>query len=101
MKGMGNLGDMGGLMKHAQKMQQEVARIQKELQERVVEGTSGGGMVKAMVNGRQDVVAVKIDPEAVEPQDVEMLEDLILAAISAGMKKSRELAEKEMAKATG
>ncbi|MFW5798037.1 MAG: YbaB/EbfC family nucleoid-associated protein [Planctomycetota bacterium] len=101
MKGMGNMGNMGGLMKQAQKMQQEMARIQDDLAERIVEGSAGGGMVKAMVNGKQELVAIKIDPETVDPEDVEMLEDLVTAAVSAGMKKAKELAEKEMSKVTG
>lgn len=101
MKGMGNLGNMGGLLKQAQKMQQEMGRIQKELKERVVEGSSGGGMVKCFANGNQEVVGVKIDPQAVDPEDVDMLEDLVQAAVTAALKKAKELQDQEMSKVTG
>jgi len=92
---------MGDLVRQAQRMQQQIAEIQQSLKNRVVEGTAGGGMVHVLVNGQQEVVAVKIDPEVVDPNDVGMLEDLILAATRDGMKKARELAEQEMAKVTG
>jgi DNA-binding YbaB/EbfC family protein len=99
--GMGGFGDMGQLMKQAQDMQRRVAKVQAELKERIEEGSAGGGLVTALVNGAQDVVSVRIDPEAVDPEDVEMLEDLILAAIRQAMEKAREMARAEMAKATG
>ena len=92
---------MGDLVRQAQKMQQQIAEAQQNLKNRVVEGTAGGGMVHVLVNGQQEVVAVKIDPEVVDPNDVGMLEDLILAATRDGMKKARELAEREIAKITG
>lgn len=88
-------------MKQAQKMQKEMARVQRELGERVVEGVSGGGVVKVQVNGRQEVMAVKVDPEAVDPEDVEMLEDLILAATNDGLQKARDLAQREMSRVAG
>jgi DNA-binding YbaB/EbfC family protein len=99
--GAGGLGDMGQLMKQAQDMQRRVAKVQADLKERIEEGTAGGGMVTALVNGAQDVVSVRIDPEVVDPDDVEMLEDLVLAAIRQAMEKAREMAQAEMAKATG
>ena len=99
--GGGGLGDLGGLMKQAQKMQKEMARIQEELKERVVEANAGGGMVKVAVNGAQEIVSIKIDPEVIDPDDKEMLEDLILAAVTQGLKKAKELAEEEMSKVTG
>jgi DNA-binding YbaB/EbfC family protein len=95
------MGDMGGILRQAQKVQKEMARVQEELKERVVEGQAGGGMVKVFANGRQDVVGVKIDPQVVDAEDVEMLEDLVLAAAGQALKKARELAEGEMAKVTG
>ena len=96
---------MGDFMRQAQKqardMQHKMAQIEASLAERVVEGTAGGGMVTALVNGKQEIVAVKIKPEVVDPEDVEMLEDLVTAACSAGLKLAGEMREKEMDKATG
>ena len=94
-------GGMGGMFKQAQKIQREMTRLQQELAERVVEGIAGGGTVTAKVNGKQEVVEVKIAPEAVDPDDVEMLEDLVLAAVNQGLEKSRALAQQEMARITG
>jgi DNA-binding YbaB/EbfC family protein len=91
----------GNLMKQAQDMQRKMAQIQEELRTRVVEGAAGGGMVRAQVNGKMELVAIKIDPEVVDPDDVEMLQDLIIAAVSQANKKAHEMAEQEMAKATG
>jgi DNA-binding YbaB/EbfC family protein len=99
--GPGGLGSMGDLMKQAQKMQKEMARIQEEVKQRVVEGTAGGEMVKVLVNGAGDVVSVKIRPDVVDPGDVEMLEDLVLAATNVALKKSREMLQAEMSKLTG
>jgi nucleoid-associated protein EbfC len=93
--------DLGDIMRQAQKMKKDMARIQEELAERVVTGTSGGGMVTALVNGQQDVVKIELKPEVVDPDDVPMLEDLICAAVNDGMKKAKALAEKEIQKATG
>lgn len=95
---MGNLGD---LMKHAQKMQKDIASIQEGLKEKIVQGTAGGGMVTATMNGARQLVAVKIEKEVVDPDDVEMLEDLVLAAVSDATRKAEKLAEDEMGKATG
>jgi len=96
-----NLGNMGGLLKQAQKMQTEIARIQEDLAERVVEGSSGGGMVTAVVNGKQEVLAVKIDPEVIDAEEKELLEDLVAAAVNQALKNAGELARQEMAKVTG
>lgn len=82
-------------------MQKEMGRVQSELKERVVEGSAGGGMVKVNVNGAQEILSVKIDPSVVDPDDVEMLEDLVTAAVKQGLKAAKELSEKEMAKLTG
>ncbi len=98
MAGMGGLGD---LMQQAQKMQRELARIQDELKERMLEGSAGDGAVKAIVSGAQELMAVKIDPEVVDADDVESLEDLILSAVNNAFDKSRELHQKETQKATG
>ncbi len=101
MKGFGGMGDMAGMLKQAQKMQKDMARIQEELKERIVEGTAGGGMVKALVNGQQEVVSLKIDPSVIDPADPGMLEDLVVAAVQNGLKASRELMQAEMQKVTG
>ncbi len=94
-------GNMGDMLKQAQKMQRQMAKVQEELKERVVEETAGGGMVQALVNGHQELVSLKINPDVVDPNDVEMLEDLILSAIHSATKKSREMANEAMGKITG
>jgi len=91
----------GNLFKQAQQMQRKIAEVQSELKERVVEASAGGGMVTVMANGHQDVVAVKIDPEVVDPDDVGMLEDLVQLATNQALKKARELRDEEMRKVTG
>lgn len=100
MKGMGGL-NFGKLMKQAQEMQKQAAKIQEDLKERVVEASSGGGMVTVHLNGAQEVVGVKIDPQVIDKEDIAMLEDLITAAINEGLNKSKELSKKEMEKVTG
>ena len=92
---------MGKMMKQAQKMQAQMAKMQEELAARTVEATAGGGMVKVVVTGKQEIKEIKINPEAVDPEDVEMLEDLVLAAVNEGLKESQEMASKEMSKITG
>ncbi len=102
MKGFGNMGDMMKQMqKQAVKMQKRAEEIQEDLKERVVEASSGGGMVTVHVNGKQELLSIKIDPEVVDPNDVQMLEDLVLAAVSQAMKKSQEMYQEEMSKLTG
>ncbi len=95
---MKNLGD---LMKKAQQMKANLDKVQAELAEKEVEASAGGGMVTAIVTGNQEVVSLKIAPEAVDPDDVEMLEDLVRAAVNEAIKKSREMMSEEMAKITG
>lgn len=92
---------MGNLMKQAQKMQERMAQLQKELSERTVEATAGGGMVKVTVTGNQQVTAVKIDPTVVDPAEVEMLEDLVVAAVNEGLRKAQEMTAEEVSKLTG
>jgi nucleoid-associated protein EbfC len=94
-------GNMQQLMQQAQKMQRDIARIQEELEEREVTASSGGGIVTVTVSGKKKVKAIVIKPEAVDPSDVEMLQDLVLAAVNEAMEKAGEMAEAEMAKATG
>ncbi len=98
---MGGLGDLSHLLKQAQKMQKEVGRIQKELKTRVVEGSAGGGVVKSYFNGDRELLSIKIDPSVVNPEDAELLEDLITAAVKQGLKMAKELQEKEFGDLTG
>jgi DNA-binding YbaB/EbfC family protein len=95
MKGMGNM------MKQAQKLQSKMMKLQDELAERTVETTSGGGMIKVVANGRQQIVSIAIEREVVDPEDVEMLQDLLQAAINDALNKSQEMVSKEMGKLTG
>jgi DNA-binding YbaB/EbfC family protein len=92
---------MGDLVRQAQKMQHKMAEVQQGLKDRIVEGTAGGGMVTILCNGQQEFVAVKIDPEVIDPDDPGLLEDLILAAARQAVQKSRDLAQDEMSKVTG
>lgn len=92
---------MGNLQRMAQQMQQEMQRIEGELRDAQIDGSSGGGVVKAVVTGKQELVSVTIDPSAVDPSDVEMLQDLIVAAINDALGASRRLAEEKMSAVTG
>ena len=92
---------LGTIMKQAQQMQQKMARMQEELQSREIEASAGGGMVTATVNGAQQLVALKVEPSVVDPEDVEMLQDLVLAAVNEAIKKSQAMAQEEMSKITG
>ena len=94
-------GGVGNMMKQVQQMQAKMEKIQAELEQTEVEGTAGGGMVKVTANGKQDIVSITIDPEVVDPDDVEMLQDLILAAVSQARAKAQELQTEKMASLTG
>ena len=98
MKGMG---DMGKLMKQAQQMQAKMAKAQEELEALEIEASSGGGAVTVRMNGKQTVLGISIKPEVVDPEDVEMLEDMILAAYNEARKKAEAVAEEELSKVTG
>jgi len=93
--------NMQKMMKQVQKMQQDVARVQAELAETNVEGTAGGGVVKAVFTCAKEPVEFKIDPSAVDPEDVQMLEELILAATKEALKAAEDVAQKQMARVTG
>jgi len=88
-------------MKMIQQMQNRMAKIQQELEETEIEGTAGGGVVKATANGQRALISIKIDPSAVDPEDVEMLEDLVLTAVQDALDKSSALAEQKMSALTG
>lgn len=93
--------NMHNILKQAQQMQAKMQQVQEGLLEKRVEADAGGGMVKAIVNGKGDLVQIKLDPEVVDPQDVEMLEDLVVAAVNQAAKKAAEMAESEMSKVAG
>jgi DNA-binding YbaB/EbfC family protein len=93
--------NLGNIMNQAKMMQNRLAQIQEEMGNKTVEASSGGGMVTVTANGRQEVLSVKIEPEVVNPDDVEMLQDLIQAAVNDALRKAQELVAQEMAKVTG
>ena len=95
MKGMGNM------MKQAQKLQSQMMKLQEELADKTVESSSGGGMVTVVANGRQQIVSIQIENEVVDPDDVEMLQDLVLAAVNDALAKAQEMSSSEMGKLTG
>ena len=95
MKGFGNM------MKEAQKLQQQMQALQDEIGKRKVEATSGGGMVTVEANGKQELLSIKIDPEVINNDDAQMLEDLVLAACNEALRKSRDLVQQELSKLTG
>ena len=95
MKGFGNM------MKEAQKLQQQMMAMQEEVAKRKVEATAGGGMVTVEANGKQELVSIRIDPEVINKDDAQMLEDLVLAACNEALRKSRELVQQELGKLTG
>lgn len=93
--------NMGNMMKQAQKLQARMLKLQEELGERTVETSSGGGMIKVVANGRQQIISIFIEKEVVDPEDVEMLQDLVLAAVNDALEKSQEMVSAEMGKLTG
>jgi len=97
MKGMPN---MGSLLKQAQQFQAKMAKLQEELGEKTVEASAGGGMVTVVANGRQEVLSIKIDPEVIHPEEAEMLQDLILAAVNDALSRAKSMVNEEMGKLT-
>ncbi len=95
MKGFGNM------MKEAQKLQAQMERMQEEIAKKKVDATAGGGMVTVEANGKQELLSIKIDPEVINKDDAQMLEDLVLAACNEALRKSRELVQQELGKLTG
>jgi hypothetical protein len=93
--------NIGSLMKQAQKMQAQIAKVQEELAEKTIEASSGGGMVSVVVNGKQEVISIKIEPEVIDSNDKEMLQDLVVAAVNEALRKSQEMVSEEMGKITG
>jgi nucleoid-associated protein EbfC len=97
MKGKG----MGNMMKQAQKLQSKMLKMQEELASKTVETSAGGGMINVVANGRQQIISITIDKEVVDPDDVEMLQDLVLAAVNDALTKAQEMVASEMGKLTG
>ncbi len=93
-------GGFNTMMKQAQKMQAKLAKVQAELENKTVEATAGGGMVSVVVNGKNELVEIKLEKDVVNPEDIEMLEDLIVAAVNEGIRKSQDLAQSEMGQVT-
>ena len=105
-RGMAGMGGMGGanmqnMIRQAQKMQQDMLKAQEELESKTYEAASGGGVVSAVVSGKKEIVSITIDPEAVDPDDVEMLQDLIVAAVNEALRKAGDDANTQMSKLTG
>lgn len=98
---MNNKGGMSGLMRQAQRMQKRMLEVQEDLKHLTIEAQVGGGMVTVVANGHQEIISITIAPEVVDPEDVEMLEDLVRAAVNEARRKSQELASEEMEKLTG
>ena len=97
----GGMGNMQAMMKKVQKMQAEMAKMQEELKKRTIETSVGGGAVTVVVTGKKELQSIKINPDAVDTEDMEMLEDMIISAVNDGLKQIDEMTEKEMAKITG
>ena len=105
-RGMGGMGGLGGgnmqnMIRQAQKMQADMMKAQEELESKSYEAAAGGGVVKAVVSGKKEVTSVTIDPEAVDPDDVEMLQDLIVTAVNEALRKANDDANTQMSKLTG
>jgi len=94
-------GSMNKMIKQAKQVQEQIVKMQEELKEREIETSAGGGAITVRVNGKQELLAIKISPEVVDPDDIEMLEDLVVAAVNEGIRQSQEMVSTEMAKITG
>ncbi len=94
-------GNMNNMIRQAQKMQQEMERVQTEVSEQVVEASAGGGMVTVKANGKKEILDIVIKPEAVDVEDIEMLQDLVMVAVNDALKKADELMQSEMGRLTG
>ena len=95
------MNNLGNIMKQAKKMQERMGKLQQELETRTIEAQAGGGMVKVVVNGKFEIVSLQIEKDVVNPEDIEMLQDLVAAAVNEGIRKAQEMASQEMAKITG
>ncbi len=93
--------NMKNMMKQAQQLQNKMAKMQEEMAEKTIEASSGGGMIKVVANGKQEILSIHIEKEVVDPEDVEMLQDLILAAVNEALMQSQKMVSEEMSKLTG
>lgn len=93
--------NLGNIMNQAKKIQERLASVQEEMALKTIDGSAGGGMVTVTANGRQEIVSLKIEPEVVNPDDIEMLQDLVQAAVNDALRKSQEMVQQEMSKITG
>jgi len=94
-------GDMGNMLKQAQQFQSKMKKIQEEISEKVIDVSSGGGMVSVKINGKQQILSMNIDPEVLKQNDVEMIQDLVLSAVNEAIRQSQELMQSELSKLTG
>ena len=99
--GFGGAGNMGNLVKQAQKMQKDMEKLQEELKDKTVEASAGGGAITVVASGRKEIKEITIKPEVVDPDDVEMLQDLIVAAVNEAIRKADDMVNSEMNKITG
>ncbi|MGB7604691.1 MAG: YbaB/EbfC family nucleoid-associated protein [Lutisporaceae bacterium] len=97
----GGMGNMNNMIKQAQKMQKDMMKVQEELEQRQIETSAGGGAITVVVTGKKELISINIKPEVVDPEDVEMLQDLILAAVNEAIRKAEEMVSGEMSKLTG
>lgn len=97
----GGMGNMNQMLKQAQKMQENMMKAKEELESKSVQASAGGGMVEVVVNGKMELLELKIKPEAIDPEDAEMLEDMVKAAVNEGLRNAQAMVETEMSKATG
>src|SRR5690554_2326973 len=96
--GFPGMGNMGNLMKQAKKMQEQMVKVQEELEEKTVEASAGGGVVTVIANGKKEIMEIAIDPSVVDPEDVEMLQDLVMAAANEALRMAEEMMQEEMGK---
>ena len=99
--GMGMPGNMNNMIKQAQKMQQEMLKAQQEIEEKEIEASAGGGAVSVKISGKKELLELTISPEVIDPDDIEMLQDLIIAAVNEGMRKADEISAQQMSRLTG
>ncbi len=97
---MPNMQGMQGMIKQAQKLQEKMAQVQAELEQKTVTADAGGGMIRVTVNGKQQVVSIRIEKEVVNPEEIDMLEDLVVSAVNKGLEESQRMAQEEMQKVT-
>lgn len=97
----GGMGNMNNIMKQAQKMQQEMMKLQQEIEQRTIEASAGGGAITVVINGKKQVQSIAIKPEVVDPDDVEMLQDLVMAAVNEAIRQADEMMASEMSRFTG